>query len=130
MNQRIKRALYEGARVCNIFSTSLTHRQFTVQNVFKVSESSGWDLTELAHSEVRIILLYCTQLEASKIMVQAGKHGLTNINYLWLVTQSVVGDPDEIRSTRNNLPTGMIGKIKYRRVQVILAVYVNPTVFF
>ena len=79
--------------------------------MFKVSESSGWDLTELAHSEVRIILLYCTQLEASKIMVQAGKHGLTNINYLWLVTQSVVGDPDEIRSTRNNLPTGMIGKI-------------------
>ena len=46
-------------------------------------------------------------------MVQAGKHGLTNINYLWLVTQSVVGDPDEIRSTRNNLPTGMIGNIKY-----------------
>ena len=103
-----------------------------------MSESSGWDLTELAHSEVRIILLYCTQLEASKIMVQAGKHGLTNINYLWLVTQSVVGDPDEIRSTRNNLPTGMIGKIKCNNFPRNLKrnkphyeqIFTNPNLYF
>ena len=67
-------------------------------------------MSELAESEVRIILLYCTQSEGSHIMKEAAKRGLTSRKYLWLVTQSVVGDPDDVLSTRNDLPTGMIGE--------------------
>ena len=87
-----------------------TRTKFVVQDVFKVSETNGWDVSELAESEVRIILLYCTQAEASKIMEKATTRGLTSHKYLWLVTQSVVGDPEDVLSTRNSLPTGMIGK--------------------
>ncbi|CAB4054151.1 GRIN2B [Lepeophtheirus salmonis] len=67
--------------------------QYVIQNVFKVSESNNWSVEELTSSEVRIILLYCTQSEASIIFKKANETGLTSHNYLWLVTQSVIGDP-------------------------------------
>lgn len=54
-----------------------------------VSELDGkeesWNLSELKDSEVRIILLYCTQAEASKIMQSATRRKLTDDEYLWLV---------------------------------------------
>lgn len=43
----------------------------------------SWNLSELKDSEVRIILLYCTQVEASKIMESARKRKLTDDEYLW-----------------------------------------------
>ena len=42
-----------------------------------------WNLSKLKNSEVRIILLYCTQIEASKIMKQATENKLTDDEYLW-----------------------------------------------
>jgi hypothetical protein len=54
--------------------------RYTVQNVFKVSDSTNWDVSALANSEVRIIILYCTQSEAALILEQAAKSG--NIHYI------------------------------------------------
>ena len=84
--------------------------RYNVQAVFKVSESNGWDISHLAASEVRIIILYCTQSEASLILEAANKSGLTSPKYLWLVTQSVIGDPGDRSINRRALPLGMLGK--------------------
>ena len=81
-----------------------------MQNVFKVTEANGWDVSDLASSEVRIIILYCTQSEASLILESAAKVGLTSHKYLWLVTQSVIGDPGDKSINRRALPVGMMGK--------------------
>ena len=51
-------------------------------------------------------LISCSFLDA------AAKSGLTSHKYLWLVTQSVVGDPVDVpASIRRSLPLGMIGKV-------------------
>eukprot|EP00093_Oithona_nana_P013132 13132.XXX_148334_147880_1 [CDS] Oithona nana genome sequencing. len=69
--------------------------RYNVQASFKISQSNNWDVTDLAASEVRIIVLHCTQGEASLILGAAEKAGLTSHKYLWLVTQSVIGDPTD-----------------------------------
>ena len=43
--------------------------------MFKVTEATNWEVTALANSEVRIIILYCTQSEAALILEQAAKSG-------------------------------------------------------
>ena len=85
-------------------------RDFVVQGVFKVSESSDWDVSDVASTEVRILLLYCTQAESGLILGSAAAAGLTSSEYLWMVTQSVVGDPNDRSSSRKSLPVGMIGE--------------------
>ena len=53
-------------------------------------------------------LIFCSFLDA------AAKSGLTSHKYLWLVTQSVVGDPVDVpASIRRSLPLGMIGKVLF-----------------
>ena len=91
-------------------------REFVVQGVFKVSESSDWDVSDVASTEVRILLLYCTQAEAGLILGSAADAGLTTSEYLWMVTQSVVGNPNDRSSSRKSLPVGMIGERGGRRV--------------
>ena len=81
-----------------------------VQGVFKASESNGWDVSGVSASEVRIVLLYCTQAESTVIMDKAAKAGLTGAKYLWMATQSVVGDTGHRSSSRRALPTGMLGE--------------------
>lgn len=78
--------------------------------MFKVTEANGWSFKEIAQSEARIFLLYCTQAEASILMEQADKYGLLSSKYLWLVTQSVVGNPSDRSFNRRVLPVGMLGK--------------------
>ena len=70
-------------------------------------------LQNLKKEQKLVTISNTIQLEASKIMEKASASGLTSSNYLWMVTQSVVGDPDELRSTRNDLPTGMLGTAYY-----------------
>ena len=53
------------------------------------------------------MLLYSTSKEAGPIMQAAHKLDLTGKNYVWIVTQSVIG---ENVGTRNNFPVGMLGK--------------------
>ena len=50
---------------------------------------------EILASEARILLLYSTQDEAGTILGNAARAGLNSSQYLWLVTQSVVGDPSQ-----------------------------------
>ena len=50
------------------------------------------------------------QREAKLILENAAKAGLTTHNYLWIVTQSVVGDPNERINLRDSLPVGMLGR--------------------
>ena len=67
-------------------------------------------MSEIVSSEVRIILLYCTQEEAKLILANAAKKGLNTSNYLWIVTQSVVGDPSEkMMALGESFPIGMLG---------------------
>ena len=94
----------------DICKSGLLTRDFVVQGVFKVSEASGWDVSEVAATEVRILLLYCTQAESGLILGSAAAAGLTSPEYLWMVTQSVVGDPNDRSSSRKSLPVGMIGE--------------------
>jgi hypothetical protein len=49
--------------------------RYTVQSVFKVSDADNWDVSALSNSEVRILILYCTQSEAALILEQAAKAG-------------------------------------------------------
>ena len=51
-------------------------------------EEGQWDLSELAASEVRIVLLYCTQAEAGPIMREAARMGLTSPQFMWLAAQA------------------------------------------
>ena len=66
------------------------------------------DLAVVVDSEARIMLLYSTSEEARHIMRAAEKLGLTGKNYVWIVTQSVVG-PSEVAPS--DFPVGMLGKL-------------------
>lgn len=68
------------------------------------------DLMTLVGSEARILLLYCTKEEARVILEVANKLGLTGANYVWVVTQSVIGDSLDAPP---EFPVGMLGKFKY-----------------
>ncbi|XP_045105631.1 glutamate receptor ionotropic, NMDA 2B-like isoform X2 [Portunus trituberculatus] len=61
-------------------------------------------LIRLKNSEARIVLLYSTKEEAIGIMDHAKKLGLVDKDYMWIVTQSVVGD-----KVTKELPVGMLG---------------------
>ena len=78
--------------------------------MFKLTEAKAYSVSEIVSSEVRIILLYSTQEEAKLILANAAKAGLNTSNYLWIVTQSVVGDPsDKMMGLGESFPIGMLG---------------------
>ena len=58
-------------------------------------------------SETRIILLYSTKIEGGNIMKWAKEAGLTGRSYVWIGTQSVIGESTEALA---DLPAGMLGK--------------------
>lgn len=64
------------------------------------------ELEDLAKSEARIILLYSTKAEAEMILDAANDWEITGKNYLWIVTQSVIGNVERFN---RNLPPGMLG---------------------
>lgn len=77
---------------------------FRIQMEVKVS--SREDLRELEMSETRILLLYSTRHEGSDIMKWAEEAGLTGHSYVWIATQSVIGESKEAPA---NFPAGMLG---------------------
>ena len=84
--------------------------RFIIQEEFKLSEASQYSVSEISKSEVRIILLYCTQAEAKVILTNGAKVGLNTSNYLWIVTQSVVGDTGEkMMGLADSYHVGMLG---------------------
>ena len=54
-------------------------------------------------------MLYFTQIEAKLILANGAKAGLNTSNYLWIVTQSVVGDPSEKMMGLDSFQIGMLG---------------------
>jgi len=84
-------------------------RRLQLKGSFVSSESNGWNLSALAASECRISLLYATQSESAKVMTSARTAGLTGKEFVWIAAQSVVGDPGERSSMRQELPEGMLG---------------------
>ena len=63
------------------------------------------DLQELVNSESRVMLLYSTREEATHILSQAKDYKITGENYVWVVTQSVIGDVQ----APGEFPVGMLG---------------------
>ena len=75
-----------------------------------MTESKNYDVSSIASSEARILLLYSTQAEANVILRNAASAGLNTSSYLWIVTQSVVGNPREkLGKIATNFQIGMLG---------------------
>ena len=64
------------------------------------------DIQSLARSEARVFLLYSTQKEGIPIIQEANNLGLTKHNYVWIVTQPVIGSS---LSAPKEFPVGMLG---------------------
>ena len=79
---------------------------FRIQVEAKVT--SREDLRNLELSETRILLLYSTKPEARQIMEWAKEAGLTGDSYVWVTTQSVIGESKEASS---DFPAGMLGRL-------------------
>ncbi len=78
---------------------------FKIQSEVVVRSAS--DLTSVELSETRILLLYCTRQEGNEMMGWAAKAGLTGDAYVWIATQSVIGEDKEAML---NMPEGMLGQ--------------------
>lgn len=63
------------------------------------------ELHELVASEARVVLLYATREEAADILAAAADLHLTGENFVWIVTQSVLGSMQQ----PNKFPVGMLG---------------------
>lgn len=87
------------------FHLFVVHFSFNIQAEVKVESEK--DLKELQLSETRIILLYSTRQEGSQIMRWANDLGLTKDSFVWIVTQSVIG---ETKESLPDFPAGMLGK--------------------
>uniref|UniRef100_A0A0P4WC48 Receptor ligand binding region domain-containing protein n=1 Tax=Scylla olivacea TaxID=85551 RepID=A0A0P4WC48_SCYOL len=80
--------------------------KFTIIDTVLLNQAEK-DLAVVVDSEARIMLLYSTNEEAKHIMRSAEKLSLTGKNYVWIVTQSVVG-PSEFAPS--DFPVGMLGE--------------------
>ena len=56
-------------------------------------------------------MLYATREEAAEILDWAKGRGLTGNNYVWIVTQSVIGESRNGQApSKPTFPIGMLGK--------------------
>ncbi|KAF2368868.1 Receptor ligand binding region [Trinorchestia longiramus] len=85
--------------------TSTANFKFTIIDTITV-EHAEEDLVHVKNSEARILLLYSTKNEGEDIMLAAEALGLTGKNYVWIVTQSIIGENLEGKKT---FPVGMLG---------------------
>lgn len=79
--------------------------KFTILNAVVVKKAA--DLNELVTSEARVMMLYATREEAADILSTAGDLHLTGENFVWIVTQSVLGSMQQ----SNKFPVGMLGNV-------------------
>lgn len=82
------------------------------------------DLLTLSRTESRIFLLYSTKEEAIEILQEAKKLGLMNKNYVWIVSQSVIG-------TTNDAPeqftVGMLG-VHFKTDSLTMIEQIGPAI--
>ena len=112
----------------------LSFSSFRIQLEVKVS--SREDLHDLEMSETRILLLYSTRQEGSQIMKWAKEAGLTAKSYVWIATQSVIGESFEALP---DFPEGMLGKYffyyrwtpkfdpNYVQIGILCTIHTYPT---
>ncbi|XP_067128444.1 glutamate receptor ionotropic, NMDA 2B-like [Centruroides vittatus] len=102
--------------------STTTEFKFEIINIFTIKVENKpdsevyWELEPLAKSEARIILLYSTKDEAEKIMNAANEWKITGKNYLWIATQSIIGN---VGAFFKYLPPGMLG-VYFNATQEIL----------
>lgn len=98
----------------HIFSPSQAVREHVadVQDRFKfttlneiIVKRAKVDLMQLVNSDARVMLLYCTKDEANEILAVANELHLTEENFVWVVTQSVI----ENAQPKSSFPPGMLG---------------------
>lgn len=65
-------------------------------------------MEDLADSEARIFLLFATRKEAFDIMGAAKQLGITGKQYVWIASQTVVGQEIDVKV--EHFPTGMLGE--------------------
>ena len=94
-----------GVTLYSRIATLYSHR-FTIIDTITVERPDD-DLMRVKNSEARILLLYSTKAEGEKIMLAADSLGLTGKNYVWIVTQSIIGENLEGHMT---FPVGMLGE--------------------
>ena len=82
------------------------HLFFSFRIQVEIKVSSAEDLRELEMSETRIVLLYSTKPEGAEIMKWASEAGLTGRSYVWIATQSVIGESIDALP---DMPAGMLG---------------------
>ena len=84
--------------------------RFFIQAEVKVTKEEH--IEKLVDSETRIVLLYCTKEEANNILEWARDKDLTGNNYVWIVTQSVIGESRKgTASAKPQFPVGMLGEV-------------------
>ena len=75
----------------------------------KVTKSEHID--DILQSDTRIIMLYATREEAAEILDWAKEKELTGNDYVWIVTQSVIGESRNGQApSKSTFPIGMLGK--------------------
>lgn len=84
---------------------------FTILDILTVNKYYRDELVDelrpLSQSEARVIILYSTKREAQEILAAAADLGMTGKNYMWIVTQSVLGRATGIAP--GEFPSGMLG---------------------
>nr|XP_015917244.1 glutamate receptor ionotropic, NMDA 2B isoform X1 [Parasteatoda tepidariorum]XP_042910482.1 glutamate receptor ionotropic, NMDA 2B isoform X1 [Parasteatoda tepidariorum] len=87
--------------------------KFTIMDIYTLKardpEEARHEMLELANSEARVFLLYCNRQEAMYIMRAANELDLTGKNYIWIVTQSIVGPAFSNTPPPPDFPPGLLG---------------------
>jgi len=85
--------------------------RFNILDIYTIKKKNrneiSKELQDLSVSEARVILLYSTKEEAQEIMAAAESLKMTGKNYMWIVTQSVLGGGADYAP--GEFPPGMLG---------------------
>ncbi|CAG2162128.1 unnamed protein product [Oppiella nova] len=89
---------------------SIDDFRFNILDIYIIKKNNKEEIMEellaLSVSEARVLLLYSTKEEAFEIMAAAEELKMTGKNYMWIVTQSVLGGGDK---APGSFPPGMLG---------------------
>ena len=90
---------------------SINDYSFTILDIITVQRTNRDEIVEelrpLSFSEARVILLYSNKREAQDIFAAADQLNMTTKNYMWIVTQSVLGP--RAGYAPGEFPTGILG---------------------
>ncbi|CAB4054253.1 GRIN2B [Lepeophtheirus salmonis] len=88
-----------------IIETPENQRHIIILDMLTLTNAS--DIALAARTDARVFVLYSTRREAIGIMKAAKNAGLTKKSFVWITTQSVIGE--NLREPPNEFPIGMLG---------------------